>query len=58
MLTSKSELTGTKPNKIKPNISEEETIALTTLIKLQRESIIVIKPCDMLDSLDNAFMIG
>ena len=42
----KSELVGTKPNKIKPNISEEETEALAILIKLQRESVLVIKPCD------------
>ena len=43
---SKSELIGTKPNKIRPNITLEEAEALETLIKLQRESVIVIKACD------------
>jgi hypothetical protein len=42
----KSELTGTKFNKSKPNISESENIALKTLIDLQRKQQIVIKPCD------------
>ena len=42
----KSELVGTKPNKIKSYISEEEAVALAILIKLQRESILVIKSCD------------
>ena len=37
MLTAaKSELIGTKPNKIRPNITLEEKEALDTLIKLQR----------------------
>ena len=36
----KSELVGTKPNKIKSNISEDETEALAILIKLQRESVL------------------
>ena len=35
----KSELVGTKPNKIKSNISEEAE-ALAILIKLQRESVL------------------
>jgi hypothetical protein len=42
----KSELTGTNLNKIKSNISNSESKALKTLIDLQREQKIVIKPCD------------
>ena len=46
LTAAKSELQGTKANKTKPNISIEEMEALETLIKLQKESVIVIKPCD------------
>ena len=46
LTAAKSELIGTNPNKIRPNITLAEKEALDTLIKLQRESNIVIKPCD------------
>jgi hypothetical protein len=42
----KSELTGTKLNKVKPNIPENESEALKILIKKQNDYQIVIKPCD------------
>jgi hypothetical protein len=42
----KSELTGTQLNKVRPNIPKDETEALNSLKKLQKECQIVIKPCD------------
>ena len=42
----RSEILGTKFNKGIQNIPKEEKEALTTLIKLQRERKIIIKPCD------------
>ena len=33
-------------NKVEHNISEEEKTALKELVKLQRERVIVIRPCD------------
>ena len=42
----KSEMTGTKLNKARPNISDNETKALETLTNLQKSRQIVIKPCD------------
>jgi hypothetical protein len=42
----KSEIIGTVYNKTKPNISKAERDALASLVKLQRNCIIVIKPCD------------
>ena len=42
----KSELTGTKLNKTRSNISQKEMEALKTLINLQKTQKIVIKPCD------------
>ena len=42
----KSEISGTIYNKTKPNISKAESEALAQLVKLQRNCIIVIKPCD------------
>jgi non-homologous end joining protein Ku len=37
---------GTKFNRSRPNITVEEAEALKTLITLQKERIIIIKPCD------------
>jgi hypothetical protein len=42
----KSELTGTKLNKIRPNISNNEIEALKNLTDLQKSRQIFIKPCD------------
>jgi hypothetical protein len=42
----KSEVTGTIYNKTKSNISKAERDALAQLVKLQRNCVIVIKPCD------------
>jgi hypothetical protein len=42
----KSEISGSIYNKTHSNISKAEREALSTLVKLQRNCIIVIKPCD------------
>jgi hypothetical protein len=42
----KSDITGSTFNKTRSNISKDETEALKTLVKLQRNCVIVIKPCD------------
>ena len=42
----RSQVIGTPFNNTPSNISKEEVEALKTLIKLQKEQIIVIKPCD------------
>ena len=42
----KSEITGSIYNKSKSNISKEESDALAQLVKLQRNCVIIIKPCD------------
>jgi hypothetical protein len=47
----KSELTGTHFNKFKPNISKSENEALKSIIKLQKDQKIVIKPCDKGDGI-------
>jgi hypothetical protein len=43
----KSDITGSIYNKTRSNISKDETEALKTLVKIQRNCIIVIKPCDI-----------
>jgi hypothetical protein len=42
----KNELRGTHLNNVRPNITKDEAEALNTLIKLQKECKIVIKPCN------------
>ena len=42
----RSDILGTKLNKIRSNITEEEEVALKELIDLQKRCQIVIKPCD------------
>ena len=42
----KSEISGTPMNQIPSNLSKEELAALKQLIELQKEKVIVIKPCD------------
>jgi hypothetical protein len=42
----KSDITGSTFNKTRSNISKDEAEALKTLIKLQRNCVIIIKPCD------------
>ena len=42
----KSEIVGSTYNKVKSNISKLEREALESLVKMQRNCIIVIKPCD------------
>ena len=42
----RSEISGTPMNQSPSNLSKEEAVALKSLISLQKEKIIVIKPCD------------
>lgn len=42
----KSEMVGSTYNKTRANISKEEQEALNLLVKLQRNCVIVIKPCN------------
>ena len=46
LISTRSEIAGTKFNKAPSNITKEETKALEELIKLQKEQVIVIKPVD------------
>ena len=42
----KSELIGSKHNKVPPNLTKDEKDALSELIKLQKDGVIVIQPAD------------
>ena len=42
----KSELIGTKHNRVPPNLTKDEKDALTELVKLQKDGVIVIQPAD------------